>query len=96
VDEAQARHRAIRGAQQAERFSGFDSRTADQLGGEKMTIEQRLLQIVRDLNEDRSIGMVHEPIADQWIIWSEARNCEVSSSQNSLLDALVAAIEGAP
>ncbi len=38
-----------------------------------MTIEQRLLQIVRDMNEDRSIGMVHEPIADQWIIWSEAR-----------------------
>jgi hypothetical protein len=61
-----------------------------------MTLEQRLLRIVRDAFTDDTIVVSYEPFGKEWVVWSNAREAEIASSRMGMIDALVAALEVGP
>jgi hypothetical protein len=61
-----------------------------------MTLEQRLLRIVRDAFTDDTIVVRYEPYGKEWVVWSNARKAEIASSRMGMVDALVAALEVGP
>jgi hypothetical protein len=61
-----------------------------------MTLEQRLLKIVRDAFTDDTIVVSYETYGKEWVVWSNAREAEIASSRMGMVDALVAALEVGP